>query len=167
MSDETQQEAPKDLRDARDRALERAAELEAERDAAVSGLREFKAQTLFGNEKHAELFLRANPDAEVTAEAVKTFRNEYGLVTEAGTPAPAEESKPDPGAGLAPLGEAAGAGTSGAAPAAQPKMSREDFEQLLATDPQAAAEAYVKGIAPRSNLNVQARALVEKGIIDH
>lgn len=169
MSDETTQqvETPKDLREARDRAIERANEAEARANEAIAGLREFKAQTLFGNQKHAELFLKANPDADVTAEAVQDFIGEFGLATADETPPPVEDDGPDPGAGLEGFGSAAGTGQTGAAPAAQPKMSKEDFEQLLADNPQAAAEAYVKGIAPRSDLNVQARDLVQKGIIDH
>ena len=82
MSDEgnTQVETPKDLREARDRAIERASEAEATATAAVQELRQFKAETLFGDTKHAELFLKANPEADVTAEAVSDFRSEYGLV---------------------------------------------------------------------------------------
>lgn len=159
-------EAPAELREAYDRAEARAAEAEAAAQAAATELRAFKAQTLFGNEKHAELFLKANPDADVTPDAVNAFVQDYGL-NPATESAPPSEPKPDPGTNLASLNDAAGNGQSGAAPAAQPKMSAEDFEKLLATNPQAAAEAYMKGTAPRNELNVQARDLVTKGIIDH
>ena len=169
MSDEAQtQETPKDLREALERQTERATEAEKAATAAVSELREFKAQTLLGNEKHAELFLKVNPEAEITRDAVNAFVKDYGLTVEQDAPPAAEkEERPDPGAGLGSFGEAAGSGTGGGTPAAKPKMSPEDFSKLLEENPQAAAQAYIDGTAPRNELNVQARALVEKGIIDH
>jgi len=166
MTEENQPQEPKDLRAAKDRAEARATEAENAATAAQSELREFKATTLFGNEKHAELFLKANPEAEITAESVEAFVKDYGLAVGEATPPPAETPPPeDPGAGLAGIGGAAQ--TSGSAPPAQPKMSTDEFEQLLVSNPQAAAEAYVKGTAPRNAENTQARELVKKGIIDH
>lgn len=167
MTEENQTpQAPAELREAYERAEARATEAETAAQSAQSELREFKAQTLFGNEKHAELFLKANPEAEITAESVSSFRDEYGLTVGEAPPA-AEPPKEDPGAGLETLGEAAQGGTSGGGPAAQPKMSAQDFEKLLEENPQAAAAAYIDGTAPRNELNVQARDLVSKGIIDH
>lgn len=173
MSDEnTQQETPKDLRDARDRAIERASEAEKAATAAQSELRQFKAQVTFEKAgltpKHADLFLKANPDADVTTEAVSDFAHEYGLVpTEAPAAEEATEPQADPGVGLAGFGDAAGSGTTGSAPAAQPKMSGADFEHLLKTNPEEAAKAYAEGRTHRNSMNVQARDLVQKGIIDH
>ena len=46
-------------------------------------------------------------------------------------------------------------------------MSKSDFETLLVENPQAAAEAYAKGLTERNPANVQALQLVQKGIIDH
>lgn len=163
-------EAPKELRDARDRAVERAEKAEADALAAQSELRQFKAQTTFEKQgltpKHADLFLKANPEAEVTVEAVTDFAHEYGLHPAAPSedPPPVE---PNPDAGAAALAGAGGSPTGGAAPAAQAKMSRADFEQLLATNPQQAAELYAQGQVERNPRNVQARELVSKGIIDH
>jgi hypothetical protein len=170
MSD--QPDGPTELRDARDRAIE-------SRDQAQAELREFKAGVFFKDagleSKHAELFLKTNPDVEVTEQAALAFAEEYNLQPAvAPEPAPTEPAPaPDSGpavpadAGLGALSEAAGSGTSGDLPAAQPKMSKEAFEKLLATNPQAAAEAYTKGLVDRNSLNVQADQLVQKGIIDH
>lgn len=154
------------LRESRDTEKARA-------DAAEASLRSLKAEVLFDksglNAKHAELFLKSNPEADVTAEAVKTFADEYGLVPAAsGDPAqPPKDDGPPADAGLAALGGAAQTDSSGAAPAAKPKVSVEEFEKLLAENPTAAAELYTKGQVPRNDANVQARELVNKGVIDH
>lgn len=170
MSDENM-ETPKDLREALARAEARAAEAEKTANAAQSELRQYKATVTFEKSgllpKHAELFLKANPDAEVTPEAVSDFAHEYGLVTEAAPPSTEEPKSEGGNPALSAFQNAGGGGTEGAAPAAQPKMSREEFDALLASNPAAAAEAYVKGTAPRNSLNTQARDLVNKGIIDH
>lgn len=167
MSDEnTNPKDPKDLREGYERATARAAELEAEATAARAELREFKATTLFGNEKHAELFLKANPEADITPEAVSSFVQDYGLAVEPPAEAPpAEEPKPDPGAALGSI--SAASQTTGSAPAAKPKMTAAEFEALLVENPQEAAKAYVEGAVERNADNVQARDLVKKGIIDH
>lgn len=172
MSEQAEQ-GPKELREALDRATAKAEDATAE-------LREFKAGVLFKDAgldpKHAQLFLTTQPDADVTAENAAAFAEEYALqpavttdpAPAAGDPAaPAEPVAPPADAGLAALGEAAGSGVAGQAPPAQPKMSKEAFEKLLATNPQAAAEAYTKGLVDRNSMNVQADQLVQKGIIDH
>ena len=172
MSDENTKEAPKELREALDRANEQLKTQIDRADAAETNFRGLQATVTFKeaglSPKHADLFLKTNPEAEVTAESAKAFADEYGL-TPASAPAaaPAEPVTPDPNAGLAGLGAAAGSGTAGAAPAAQPVMSQEDFASLLESNPQEAAKAYVEGRAPRNKDNVQAQELVTKGIIDH
>ncbi len=172
MSDETTQEAPKELREARDRALEDQATAEKRADAAETNFRGLQATVTFEaaglTPKHAELFLKTNPEAEVTAESAKAFADEYGLtVAQAPEGTPPAEATPDPGQSLQGLGAAAGSTTAGSTPAAQPVMSVEDFESLLVSNPQEAAQAYVEGRAPRNKDNVQAAELVTKGIIAH
>ncbi len=172
MSDENKEAAPKELREALDRANEQLKTETDRADAAETNFRGLQATVTFEaaglSPKHADLFLKTNPEAEVTAETAKAFADEYGL-----TPVQAPESTPpaapaaDPGQGLGGLGAAAGSGSAGAAPAAQPVMSQEDFTSLLETNPQEAAKAYVEGRAPRNKDNVLARELVAKGIIDH
>ena len=164
--EQTTDNGPKELREALDtRTLER--------DAAVNDLRTFKAFTHFEkaglNEKQAGLFLKTNPDAEITSESVGAFIEEYGFTV---AQAPESEivsakSLPPADEGLSAFSGAAGTATTGASPAAQPKMSKSDFETLLVENPQAAAEAYAKGLTERNPANVQAQQLVRKGIIDH
>ena len=162
MTDETN-EAPKELREALDRANARA-------DEAESGLKQFQAQTFFEKaglgEKQASLFLQANPEVAITEEAVGTFIKEYGFQPPATAETPPPEGTPPADAGLGSLSNAGGA-AQGAAPAAQPKMSKTDFDKLLVDNPQEAAKAYVEGRVERNPANVQARDLVKKGIIDH
>ncbi len=171
MSDETQT-APKELREALERANEKQQAETARADAAETNLRVLQATTTFKeanlNPKHADLFLKTNPEAEATPETVAAFAEEYGLtVAQAPAEGMKEPAAPDPNSALGALGAAAGSVEGGSTPAAQPKMSSEDFSKLLEMNPQEAAKAYVEGRAPRSDDNVQAQELVRKGIIDH
>ena len=175
----SEQQEPKELRE----ALERS---QAAETKAVSELREYKAGVLFKDAglqpKHAELFLKTNPDAEVTAETAAAFADEYSLapvqVPASDAPKAGEEAKPVEGApvtpaaapadaGLAAMGEAAGSAKGGTVPAVVAKMSNEAFQELLATNPAEAAKAYTEGRVERNSLNVQADQLVQKGIINH
>lgn len=170
MTDETDQ-GPKELRERLDRAVAEAAEATAARDATQAEFRLFKAQTLFEQggltEKQAALFLTANPEAEITKEAVGAFIEEYGFKPAGDPPAAPKEEAPPADAGLSTFSGAAGSATSGATPPAQAKMSKTDFQALVVSNPAAAAEAYAKGLVERNPANVQARQLVDKGIIDH
>lgn len=164
MSDEQNiDNGPKELREALDRQTARA-------DAAETGLKQFQAQTFFEKaglgEKQAELFLKTNPDAEITSESVSTFIEDYGfqVAEEAAPPAPASEPPAD--AGLGALSGAGGTST-GAAPAAAAKVSKADFTKLLEENPAEAAKLYVEGRVERNEHNVQAREMVRKGIINH
>lgn len=167
MTDENTptEDGPKELRDALERATARA-------EAAETGLKQFQAATFFDQaglgEKQAQLFLQANPEAEITKEAVTSFIEEYGFST--AEPAPVAQPPSNEPPVEAPLSEfqrAAGSTAGSGTPAAQPVMSPEDWSKLLVDNPQEAAKAYVEGRAPRNEANVQARELVEKGIINH
>lgn len=170
MSDENTQTAPKELREALDRANEKLATETTRADAAETNFRGLQASVTFKDAgltpKHADLFLKTNPEAEVTAENAQAFAEEYGLQPTS-APAPASEEAPSANTELGGLGGAAGSETAGSAPVAQPKMSAEDFSKLLESNPQEAAKAYVEGRAPRHEDNVTANELVKKGIIDH
>lgn len=169
MSDDTgkqqESEGMKNLRESRDSAI-------AERDEARAELREFKATTMFtGNgltEKHAELFLKTNPEADITPDVVKTFADEYGLAVQAqegGQEPPPEAKKENPDSGAAALAGAAGSSTAGSTPAEQAKISRADYEKLLESNPSEAAKLFVEGRVETHPLNVQARQLRDRGII--
>ncbi len=183
MSDTGQAMEPKELREAFDRT-------KAELAQARSELRSFKTEVTFKEQgltpKHAQLFLAANPDAEVTPEVVQNFAAEYGL-----TPATKQEPAPPANDGhlpadgsppavertladgpqrtsneqLASLQGAAGTPSGSFASADPAKMSQEQFQQLLQTNPSEAAKAYAEGRVERHKDNVQADWLAAKGII--
>lgn len=177
MSDTDMSMEPKELRDAYDRSISENKALQAE-------FRTFKTSVFFKEQgltpKHAELYLAANPNGEISPEAVQTFAAEYGLQPAAAPAAPPAEdehynregtppavertltSGPSP---LASLQGAAGTPQAAFASANPMKMTPKEFQKLLETNPQEAAKAYVEGRAPRNESNVQADRLVAKGII--
>lgn len=104
-------------------------------EAELEPLREFKAhveqeqrkgqiETVFQqvglSPKHAVLFERVNPEAEVTPEAVQAFASEYELVTQAGDPV----SAPEQPQGFTPI-------TTGTPPAVG-TLTNDDVKSLLA-----------------------------------
>lgn len=184
MSDTDTSMEPKELREAYDR-------VRADLAAKTQELRQFKTEVTFKEQgltpKHAQLFLAANPDAEISPEIVQNFAAEYGLQpAQAASPAPepapeghlpadggtppverslADGPQPVPDASLANLQGAAGTPAGQFAQAQPAVMSGAEFQKLLATNPQEAAKAYTEGRAPRNEANVQADQLAEKGII--
>lgn len=94
------------------------------RERAQSATQAFSKLGL--NEKHAELFVKLNPEAELTEEAVKTFATEYGLpVTEQAT---TDETTPEE-APFAP----ADVGSSG-----EGYISRQQLDEMYKSNPQRA-----------------------------
>jgi hypothetical protein len=180
MSDDQIQE-PKELREAYDRQVAATKAIEAE-------FRTFKTSTLFKEQgltpKHAELYLAANPNGEISPEAIQTFAAEYGLQpATAPAPAPAADEHYDSegsipplettltrgpqaaNSALASLQGAAGTPQATFASAAPAVMTTAEFQKLLQSNPAEAAKAYAEGRAPRNEQNVQADQLVAKGII--
>lgn len=165
MSD-SQPKEPADLRAAYDA-------LKAEHTALQSEYTSFKATTTFKeaglSAKHAELYLAANPDGDISTESVAAFAKEYGLQPAAPAAPPAEAPDAAPAAppvpSMAGMADAAGSPQAQAGAAAPAKMSKDEFERLLVDNPQAAAQAYAEGRVERNPRNVQADDLVAKGVI--
>jgi len=179
----TEDQGIKELREAHDRAV-------AERDQIAAEFKTFQATVTFKEagltQKHAELYLRANPDGEVTPDAVKSFAEEYGLAPQVappanpdsghlpadGSPPPVERTladgpqTPPVDRSLASLAGAGGTPEAQAAQAAPARMDRREFESLLKENPEAAAQAYREGRVQRHERNVQADQLVAKGEIN-
>lgn len=184
MSDTGQGMEPKELREAFEKT-------KAELNQAKAELRSFKTEVTFKEQgltpKHAQLFLAANPDAEVSPEIVQNFAAEYGLQpanTEEAVPARQEEGhlpadgsppavertladgpRPVSDQTLASLQGAAGTPAGSFASADPAKMSQDQFQSLLQTNPSEAAKAYAEGRVERHKDNVQADWLAAKGII--
>jgi len=180
MSDTQNPQEPKELREAYERQVAATKALEAE-------YRTFKTSTLFKEQgltpKHAELYLAANPDGEISPEAIQTFAAEYGLQP-AAAPAPPPQDEhynsegdtpplettlttgpKDAPSSLASLQGAAGTPQAAFQSANPGVMTPKEFQKLLETNPGEAARAYTEGRAPRNEQNVQADQLVAKGII--
>jgi hypothetical protein len=165
--------------------------LKKEFAAQTAEFTQFKARTIFKeaelSPKHAELYLAANPNADVTTEAVAAFAEEYGLrpaetaapvppsdpaqnhLPDDGSPPPVErtlQAGPAPAdAALASVAAAAGSPQATIGGAQPVKMSSKEFEMLLQSNPDAAAQAYAEGRVARNEANVQADQLVQKGMI--
>jgi hypothetical protein len=94
--------------------------------------------------KHAALFAKVNPDAEVTADAVKSFAAEYELTAATGDPIDAPELQAE---GLSPIVRGNGSG----APAQGGKMSSREWIALQATDFAKAQALWEKGLVDMSD----------------
>jgi len=104
--------------------------------------------------KAGELFASANPDAEITAEALDSFVVDYGLgvsstgSTEEVTESSEEGENATEVAGSADLGKMAGGGSrpgDSAGGATPERMTRSEWQELHANDPVAAREAVRQG----------------------
>ena len=112
-------------RDRQVKALEK--ELEPLREfktTVVAEQRSAQMETVFKevglSPKHAELFNKVEPEAEVTAEAVKAFAAQYDLITPNGEAVEAPAQKP---AGFSPV-------TTGSAPAVG-QLTHSDIKEML------------------------------------
>lgn len=115
------------------------AELRDFKQVIVQQQRESQLASVFAevglNTKHAALFEKVNPEAEVTPEAVQAFAAEYDLVTNAGETVEAPET---PSSGFTPV-------TTGA-PGAVTMLDQEDIRKLVkANDWDAIKKAYDQG----------------------
>ena len=166
-SDDDTTAEPQELRRAYDELKGRFTNLEADHRNLLATTT-FKEAKL--NPKHAELFLKVNGDAPITAEAATKFAEEYGLApTE--TPAPPQEgqSVAQPPPANTQLAGMSGAGTQGTGlpqgSPTGPKMSIPEFQTMLANDKNGAIKAYAEGRVEHAAGNVSVREAVDKGLI--
>lgn len=83
-------------------------------------------------EAQAKAFIRLNPDAEATADAVKVYAREYGLVT-----ADAEVEEEVVETTFRPI-------STGGTSTVKGTMKHEEYEDLMRTNPQAALQAVAE-----------------------
>ena len=128
------------------------------------------------NEKHADLFLKVNGEADITAEAVATFVQEYGLNPPAPTgegekaPTGQPEGKPvEANPSTENLAGMSGAGSpaTGSTPPSSPgqKMTQEQFQAQLQSDPGAAIQAYREGRVEHAEGNVFVDKAKREGLL--
>lgn len=99
---------------------------------------------------HGDLFVASNPEAEITAETVVAFADQFGLPTvasgESSTDGDSASSQQEDQSGLTSMaGGGSRSGDTGAGGAQVESLTREQWKQLHATDPSAAAAAIASG----------------------
>lgn len=129
--------------------------LRREKSELASTVRQYQARDTFrevGLEaKHADLFIKAQPEGDITVEAVTEFAQQYDLVpgtvpetngAEEATP----ETTADPGAGLEAFSRGGSrAGSDAAASVPTDTLTKEQWRDLQRENPAAAADALRRG----------------------
>jgi hypothetical protein len=151
------------LREALDKANADRNELQEQFNQVSGELKNLKAKEAFKasgfQDSHAELFLKANPDAEINNESISEFVNTYNL-----SPAK-QESVPSPqtNEGLANLGNVGNnANPAVVGTAENAKMTKAEYKKLQATDPTAAHQALVTGRVQMRDDNIVANQTFNK-----
>ena len=147
------------LRDALDKAGQKYSDLENQFGEVNAELRQYKAKEVFRNsgysEKHAELYVKSNPEAEFTNEAIQEFVTSYDLKPSTGQQEVNEENLNQMSSVAEPpssqVGEVGMADTG--------KMSKSEYKQLQSKDPTAAHEALIQGRVQFREDNVIADSL--------
>lgn len=103
------------------------------------------------NPKHGELFALANPEGEVTVEAAAAFAEEQGLPalvsTQEASVGSEDSTAEEDGTGdlSAMSGSGSRTGGSGAGGAAPESLTRQEWQDLYASDPEAGRQAIASG----------------------
>ena len=137
------EESISNVRDALDKATADKTTLQEQLTEVSGELKGMKAKEAFRaggfQDSHADLFIKTNPDAEITTESINEFVNKYSLnPTEA--PQQASESLSDMGnvAQTSPQSGVVGTAEAG-------KMTKADYKKLQVSDPTAAHQALLEG----------------------
>jgi len=136
------EESIPNLREALDKAKSDNSALQEQFNQVSGELKGMKAKEAFRaggfQDSHAELFLKANPDAEINNDTVSEFVTSYNLSPQS---APVEQS-----AGLNNMGQVAdNASPSVVGTPEGGKMTKEQYKKLQVNDPTAAHEALIQG----------------------
>ena len=136
------EESIPNLREALDKAKSDNSALQEQFNQVSGELKGMKAKEVFRasgfQDSHAELFLKANPDAEINNDTVSEFVTSYNLSPQS---APVEQS-----AGLNNMGQVAdNASPSVVGTPEGGKMTKEQYKKLQVNDPTAAHEALIQG----------------------
>ena len=168
MSEET----PTDLREQLDALNKDLGKIKKANEDLLKENRGLKARDAFSgiNPDLADLFVAANPDAEITAEAAKEFAEKYGFkVADASAEDQGGEGEntqtPKPNeAGLDLMNRAgSGTGSGGQQTVTDKTLTVSEYVELLKRDKVAAAEAAAKGLVRVRDDNPMARDRVNMG----
>lgn len=143
-ADLSENESIPNLREALKASQDKAKELETQLTESNAALKQFQAKETFRSngysETHADLFVKANPNVDVTPEAIQEFVTAYDLKPQAQQQVNTEGMKDLSGVAQKPSDSINQMGTAETA-----QMTKAEYKKLLASDPTAAHEALVQG----------------------
>jgi len=144
-ADLSENESIPNLRDALKASQEKTKELETQLTESTASLKQFQAKETFRSngysEAHAELFVKANPEAEINPESIQEFVNAYDLK-------PQVQEQVNNNDGMKNLSSVAQKPTDNVnqiGTAETQQLTKADYKKLQATDPTAAHEALIQG----------------------
>jgi hypothetical protein len=143
-ADLSENESIPNLRDALKASQDKAKELETQLTEQTAALKQFQAKETFRSngysEAHAELFVKANPEAEINPESIQEFVNAYDLKPQVQEQVNNEGMKNLSGVAQKPADNVNQIGT-----AETQQLTKQEYKKLQATDPTAAHEALIQG----------------------
>ena len=143
-ADLSENESIPNLREALKASQEKTKELETQLTESTAALKQFQAKETFRSngysEAHAELFVKANPEAEINPESIQEFVNAYDLKPQVQEQVNNEGMKNLSGVAQKPTDNVNQIGT-----AETQQLTKADYKKLQATDPTAAHEALIQG----------------------
>lgn len=143
-ADLSENESIPNLREALKASQDKTKELETQLTESNAALKQFQAKETFRSngysETHADLFVKANPNVDVTPEAIQEFVTAYDLKPQAQQQVNTEGMQDLSGVAQKPSDSISQMGTAETA-----QMTKAEYKKLLASDPTAAHEALVQG----------------------
>ena len=143
-ADLSENESIPNLRDALKASQDKAKELETQLTEQTAALKQFQAKETFRSngysEAHAELFVKANPEAEINPESIQEFVNAYDLKPQVQEQVNNEGMKNLSGVAQKPADNVNQIGT-----AETQQLTKQEYKKLQASDPTAAHEALIQG----------------------
>lgn len=143
-ADLSENESIPNLRDALKASQEKTKELETQLTESTAALKQFQAKETFRSngysEAHAELFVKANPEAEINPESIQEFVNAYDLKPQVQEQVNKEGMKNLSSVAQKPTDNVNQIGT-----AETQQLTKKEYKKLQASDPTAAHEALIQG----------------------
>ena len=143
-ADLSENESIPNLRDALKASQEKTKELETQLTESTASLKQFQAKETFRSngysEAHAELFVKANPEAEINPESIQEFVNAYDL-----KPQVQEQVSNDGMKNLSSVAQKPTDNVNQIGTAETQQLTKAEYKKLQASDPTAAHEALIQG----------------------
>jgi len=140
----SENESIPNLRDALKASQEKTKELETQLTESSAALKQFQAKETFRSngysEAHAELYVKANPEAEINPESIQEFVNAYDLKPQVQEQVNNEGMKNLSSVAQKPTDNVNQIGT-----AETQQLTKQEYKKLQVSDPTAAHEALIQG----------------------